>query len=128
MKIEWSREIAVASDPATAYMYLADFARHPKWVDSLDSIKEIAPGDANGIERRYPAMERGDFAGSGGLLARFARTVLGRTESEIREWIPKQRTVWYAHPIHNVGGALLAFDLEANSAGGTIVRWTIIER
>jgi uncharacterized membrane protein len=128
MKIAWSGRVDVAPPPEVVYAYLVEFSRHREWVDSLESITETAPGDANGIGRKYLAIERVDFSGSGGLFAKFAKRTSGRTESEIRELIPDKRISWYAHPIPNVGGALLTFDFAPNNSGGTTVVQTINER
>jgi uncharacterized protein YndB with AHSA1/START domain len=128
MDAKWQGTVEIDAPVERVYEYLADFPKHCEWAQTLDRMELKQPGQQNGVGSVYLTYEmqamQADRAPKGALPEKGFK---GKTECTVTELVPNKRIAWKAHPVPVSMGvhASLAFDLQPDPKGGTIVKQTI---
>lgn len=120
MDIRWQGEIYIAAPYDAVYAYLADFARHPEWTQTIERLELIKPGDEDGVGAEYHAFERQGMQSNRAPGEPIANGVALETICEVRELCPSYRIAWRTRSARKpTMSSEQSFDLQGDPAGGT---------
>ena len=127
MAKQWQGTVHIDAPVSEVYRYLADFAHHPEWDQSVSRIQQVEKGDANGVGAQWRSYELLDSLQSdrGRKPLLHLQGSVGVAIREVRELVPNQRIAWHSYPIPRMGVTSdCAFELEEED-GGTKLTETV---
>lgn len=123
MDITWQGSIHIHVPVEQVYRYLADFARHCEWAQTLEQMEQIRAGDSAGVGARYLTTERQAMQADRRPREALTKGMRVKTICEVRELTPNRRIAWHAHTAPKATGlyADLDFEFAPTDAGGTLL-------
>ncbi len=120
MDIRWQGEIYIAAPYDAVYAYLADFARHAEWAQTIERLELIKPGGEDGVGAEYHSFERQGMQSNRAPREPITSGFPIETICEVRELSPSYRIAWRARSVRKpTMSNELSFDLAGDAAGGT---------
>lgn len=120
MDIRWQGEVYIAAPYDAVYAYLADFARHAEWAQTIERLELIKPGGEGGVGAEYHTFERQGMQSNLAPGEPITGGVPVETICEVRELSPSYRIAWRARTVRKpTMSSELSFDLTGDTAGGT---------
>ncbi|HEY7034023.1 MAG TPA: SRPBCC family protein [Thermomicrobiales bacterium] len=120
----WEGSVHIDAPVDEVWAYVADFNRHPEWDGFTKEIALAKSGDELGVGSEWKVREQLGMLKSEGNKTWLEHGV-APAKREIRHVNPKQKIVWFTHPVPKIGvNAEFSFELIPDN-GGTLVRQAV---